>query len=68
MSLTPQDIQQQKFKTKFRGYDVNEVDGFLAEVADRMGGVAIVLRFACGCMRHFDLSICRLQSDRAEET
>ena len=34
MSLTPQDIQQQKFKTKFRGYDVNEVDGFLAEVAD----------------------------------
>ena len=36
MSLTPQDIQQQKFKTKFRGYDVNEVDGFLAEVADTL--------------------------------
>jgi cell division initiation protein len=34
MSLTPQDIQQQKFKTKFRGYDVDEVDGFLAEVAE----------------------------------
>jgi cell division initiation protein len=36
MSLTPQDIQQQKFKTKFRGYDVNEVDGFLAEVAETL--------------------------------
>ena len=36
MSLTPQDIQQQKFKTKFRGYDVNEVDGFLAEIADTL--------------------------------
>ncbi len=36
MSLTPQDIQEQKFKTKFRGYDVNEVDGFLAEVAETL--------------------------------
>jgi cell division initiation protein len=36
MSLTPQDIQQQKFKTKFRGYDINEVDGFLAEIADTL--------------------------------
>lgn len=36
MNLTPQDIQQQKFKTKFRGYDVNEVDGFLAEVAETL--------------------------------
>ncbi len=36
MSLTPQDIQQQKFKAKFRGYDTDAVDGFLAEVADTL--------------------------------
>jgi len=36
MSLTPQDIQQQKFKTKFRGYDAEAVEGFLAEVADTL--------------------------------
>jgi len=34
MSLTPQDIQQQKFKTRFRGFDVNEVDSFLNQVAE----------------------------------
>lgn len=34
MSLTPQDIQQQKFKTRFRGFDANEVESFLNEVAD----------------------------------
>jgi len=34
MSLTPQDIQQQKFKTRFRGFDMNEVDGFLNQVAE----------------------------------
>jgi cell division initiation protein len=36
MSLTPQDIQQQKFKTKFRGFDVNEVESFLNEVAENL--------------------------------
>lgn len=34
MSLTPQDIQKQKFNTKFRGFDVDEVDAFLEEVAE----------------------------------
>ena len=34
MSLTPQDIQQQKFKTKFRGFDMQEVDSFLNQVAE----------------------------------
>ena len=33
MNLTPLDIQQQKFKTKFRGFDVREVDAFLEQVA-----------------------------------
>jgi cell division initiation protein len=34
MNLTPQDIQQRKFKKRFRGFDVREVDSFLAAVAD----------------------------------
>ncbi|MFH0926378.1 MAG: DivIVA domain-containing protein [bacterium] len=33
MNLTPLDIQQQKFKTKLRGYDPKEVDYFLEIVA-----------------------------------
>ena len=33
MKMTPIDIQQQKFKIRFRGFDVQEVDGFLEEVA-----------------------------------
>ena len=34
MKITPLDIQQQQFKTKFRGFDVKEVDGFLEQMAD----------------------------------
>jgi cell division initiation protein len=34
MSLTPEEIQQQKFKTRFRGFDVQEVESFLNEVAE----------------------------------
>ncbi len=33
MTMTPQDIQKQKFKVKFRGYDENEVDSYLEKVA-----------------------------------
>ncbi|MGB5424818.1 MAG: DivIVA domain-containing protein [Desulfobacterales bacterium] len=32
--LTPLDIQQQKFKTRFRGFDIQEVDLFLDQMAD----------------------------------
>ena len=31
--ITPQDIRQQQFKLKFRGFDVQEVDTFLEETA-----------------------------------
>lgn len=31
--LTPQDIKQQQFRVKFRGFDVQEVDTFLEETA-----------------------------------
>jgi cell division initiation protein len=34
MKITPLDIQQQKFKTRFRGFDVREVDVFLEQVAN----------------------------------
>lgn len=34
MKLTPLDIQQQQFSVKFRGFDVQEVDAFLEEMAE----------------------------------
>jgi cell division initiation protein len=34
MKLTPLDIQQQQFKTKFRGFDIREVDSFLEQMAE----------------------------------
>jgi len=34
MSITPLDIQQQQFKTRFRGFDVREVDAFLEQLAN----------------------------------
>ena len=39
MKITPLDIQQQKFKIRLRGFDVQEVDGFLEEVAGAMAAV-----------------------------
>ena len=34
MKITPLDIQQQQFKTRFRGFDVREVDAFLEQMAE----------------------------------
>jgi len=34
MKITPLDIQQQQFKTRFRGFDIREVDVFLEQMAD----------------------------------
>lgn len=34
MKITPLDIQQQQFKTRFRGFDIREVDTFLEQMAD----------------------------------
>ena len=34
MKITPLDIQQQQFKTRFRGFDVREVDSFLEQMSD----------------------------------
>ncbi len=35
MSLTPTDIQKQEFKTKFKGYDPEEVRSFLIYIAEQ---------------------------------
>jgi len=32
VNISPLDIKQKQFKLKFRGFDINEVDGFLEEV------------------------------------
>jgi DivIVA domain-containing protein len=34
VNLTPLDIQQQRFRTRFRGFDTQEVDLFLDQMAD----------------------------------
>jgi len=34
MRTTPLDIQQRQFRIKFRGFDIQEVDGFLEQIAD----------------------------------
>lgn len=34
MRVTPLDIQQQQFKTRFRGFDIREVDAFLEQMAE----------------------------------
>ena len=39
MNMTPLDIQQQKFKTKFRGFDIREVDAFLEQLANVFEGM-----------------------------
>ena len=37
MKLTPIDIQQHQFRVKFRGFDIQEVDSFLDQMADAFG-------------------------------
>jgi cell division initiation protein len=36
MKITPQDIHSQEFRRSLRGYDMDEVDAFLAQVADEL--------------------------------
>ena len=36
MTLTPEDIEAQVFREKFKGYDQDEVDAFLDRVSDRL--------------------------------
>jgi cell division initiation protein len=41
MKITPKDIQQQRFKTRFRGFDVREVDEYLDRIADELGSLVV---------------------------
>jgi len=36
MNITPLDVQQQEFKSRFRGYDPEEVEAFLRTVSEAM--------------------------------
>jgi cell division initiation protein len=36
MKITPLDVQQQEFKSRFRGYDPEEVDAFLRTVSEAL--------------------------------
>lgn len=36
MALTPQDIQQQQFRVRFRGFDVRAVDRFLEQISETL--------------------------------
>ena len=40
MTLTPQDIENQVFKERFRGYDPEEVDAFLDRVSEQLSKLA----------------------------
>jgi cell division initiation protein len=40
MKITPQDIHAQEFRRSLRGYDMDEVDAFLTQVADELEGHA----------------------------
>ncbi|MBT3312657.1 MAG: DivIVA domain-containing protein [Desulfobacterales bacterium] len=37
MKITSLDIQQKRFTTRFRGFDISEVDEFLEKIADEFG-------------------------------
>ncbi len=39
MSITPLDINQQKFRIRIRGFDIREVDAFLEQVANVVEGL-----------------------------
>jgi cell division initiation protein len=41
LRLTPLDIQQKQFKTRFRGFDIREVDAFLDEMADAFEAIQL---------------------------
>jgi cell division initiation protein len=55
IAMTSVDVLQQKFRIKFRGYDVQDVDSFLELVAremERMSADVLRLRDEAGALRH----------------
>jgi cell division initiation protein len=57
MKITPLDIQQQQFKTRFRGFDVREVDAFLEQIAENFEGLQKKSEVLSGDVRRLELEI-----------
>ena len=57
MNMTPLDIQQQKFKTKFRGFDIREVDAFLEQLANAFEGMQRIHKDLQEEVRRLELEI-----------
>jgi len=57
MKVTPLDIQQQQFKTRFRGFDIREVDAFLEQMAETVESLQKENQNLGGEVRRVELEI-----------
>jgi cell division initiation protein len=57
MKITPLDIQQQQFKTRFRGFDIREVDAFLEQIAETFETLQKTNQNATDEVRRLELEI-----------
>jgi cell division initiation protein len=65
MKITPLDVQQQEFKTRFRGYDCEEVDAFLRSVSEAMESL---VKENAGLREQLDMTEVQLQGIRKKES
>jgi len=65
MKITPLDVQQQEFKTRFRGYDCEEVDAFLRSVSEAMEGL---VKDNAGLREQLDMTEGQLHGIRKKES
>jgi cell division initiation protein len=70
MRITPQDIHNQEFKRSLRGYDLDEVDAFLQQVADELEGLVDENQHLKDSVKDLDarLSDYRKKDDMLEKT
>lgn len=59
MPITPIDIQQQQFRVRFRGFDIQEVDDFLNNLADE-------IEMLQGAYERLDVEVKRLTKENEE--
>ena len=59
MPIAPIDIQQQQFRVRFRGFDIQEVDDFLNNLADEF-------EMLLGAYDRFDAEVKRLTKENEE--
>jgi cell division initiation protein len=65
MKITPLDVQQQEFKTRFRGYDCEEVDAFLRSVSEAMESV---VKENAGLREQLDMTEVQLHGIQKKES